>query len=150
MEFLFESPIFGTCFLVFTAILTILLAVRRRKNDGIPSSTESSLYTAQELLSSRAPNYMLSLVKKYGSIFKLVLPLDSLTVVTDPQLMRIIFEGDVQKGTKCTFDKGPMYSRFTPLTCGYHTIVTKKTEGDGWEVPRKGLAPCFSMININK
>eukprot|EP01041_Mallomonas_annulata_P016441 gene16441-34309_t len=134
----------GTVFLMWTNLK------KRKGQKNIPRRIrQSAFHSAFEILSPRALEYLLGLVKEYGKVFRMVLPLEEFVVVTDPALARLILEGDIKKSIKGS-DKGLIYRRFNALTCGHQSVFTKLTEGEGWEVARKGLAPSFSMANINK
>jgi len=140
MYFLWLALFFGSFWVVFSKLK------KKNKTKQPPVVGHSMFRALRGLTGNQSPTYILDLVKEYGPVFYLPLPSRSPHyVVASPKLARMILEG----GNECE-KANHIYSRLNDVTCGYSTIFTKNTEGEGWAGPRKACAPCFSMSNIER
>ena len=78
-------------------------------------------------------------VRTYNSIF----------IVQDPAIARIVMEGDAAHGIPES-EKSSRYKQISRIFNGVDSMLTKLTHGQDWEVTRKAVAPSFSMSNLSK
>mmetsp|Transcript_18204 Transcript_18204/g.18263 ORF Transcript_18204/g.18263 Transcript_18204/m.18263 type:complete len:511 (+) Transcript_18204:77-1609(+) len=131
--------------------IAVLSKSTRNKEKDPPYTSDSISETILGMTSPHAPFFMETRAKTYGLVFRLFLPIwDTWYIVCDPALARLVFEGDSSLSIKAS-DKPPhVMDRFSAVTDNIPFLFSKQTDGGNWEIPRKGLAPSFSQINLNK
>ena len=104
---------------------------------------ESMPFTIDMFMKGLIPDFLIEKSRTLGKVFRLNMPqLSYFIVVGDPELARKIFDEEVEK----TFH----YKVFDLVTGNRSTIFTKKTEGEEWEMNRKGISNSFSVTNLHK
>ena len=153
ISFVFDSAgrmlfdnIIMTSVSVFAAFTGIYFLMRLKLSGGKlpPISSEGTLETVAKFQDVTAIHWLLSLMRQLGPVFRIRLPdlQQSTVVIGDPSLSRMIFDEHEEKSK--------VYKNFDGVSNGVPTLFTKRTFHGGWDFARKGVAPSFSMANINK
>jgi cytochrome P450 len=124
--------------------------IRKYKGKIPPLAPYTFSETVKRSSSGKIHRFILEIARKVGPIFRLPVPGPRLYLgVVEPSLARRILEGKDLHGDYFS-DKSFRYRVLTQITKGFPTMVTKRTLREGWDWSRKGVAPSFSTMNLNK
>ena len=141
----------AVCISVLVVAITIafLKFMMDRKYGEYPPATS---YSFREFLDSfitgQVHRHHIKMCKESGPVYRIpIIGWNSLFIVHDPTVAKIIMEGDSKHGIPES-EKSLRYKTLTKLTCGVQTMLTKRTNDENWQTSRKAVAPSFSMTNL--
>jgi cytochrome P450 len=141
-----------------TALLVAVKLFYRPKYPNHPPFVGPDMWTNVALLtdstSCSAVTHLLELHKSLnnfgkttrGAVFQIYMMSKNFTIVSDYNLARLIFAGDISKGVKES-EKTSMGRAFDMFP-KYGSIFSSLTSDQQRHKTRKFLAPCFSMSNL--
>lgn len=145
------AHVVGLTVVIITAIFLAVKHRAERLKETLPPETAITLrHFIDVFISGQMHRLHISMFDECGPIYRLPIKTwNSVFVVHDPTVARIIMEGDtVHSVPEC--EKSVRYKMMEKLTNGVATMLTKKTHDKSWEISRKAVAPSFSMMNLNK
>ena len=141
----------GLTVVVITAVFLAVKHHAAKIKETLPPVTAITLRKfIDAFISGQMHRLHISIFDECGAVYRLPIKTwNSVFVVHDPAVARIIMEGDAAHGVpEC--EKSVRYKIVEKLTNGVATMLTKKTRDRSWEISRKAVAPSFSMMNLYK
>jgi len=144
---------FNVSVLISVPLLALYIYLKQSSySKKTPPLLAESLYSIVTKFEAGTPiiAVYMEAVRELGPTFQVRMPeFNKHFVVVEPKLVRVILQGDKNTRTK-EAEKYKYYKAFESGIFGIPNVFTKKTYGDDLEWVRKGIAPGFSHMSIQK
>jgi cytochrome P450 len=128
---------------VIVLLMTKYFFLKKKKIHRPPYNKESKSLTLTRIINGEIVNFRHEKCQELGYIWRINIfgfSRGDVMVISDPTFARHILE--------TYHEKTVVYKRMEAMHGGIPSLLTKHTEGEGWDWARKGVAKSFSMTNL--